>query len=150
MAYRGVFQAKNHNKYKGDASKIVYRSRWELLLMMRLDEHPDVLEWSSEEIVIPYISPVDGRRHRYFCDFFVKRKGANGLTECFMIEVKPHAQTRPPAVKIKKGQKPSRGYLNEVATWGVNSAKWKAAQAYCADRGWKFIIMTENELGIKF
>lgn len=34
-------------------------------------------------------------------------------------------------------------------TWGVNEAKWKAAEEYCKDRGWKFIIMTEHELGIK-
>lgn len=150
MAYKGVFRARNPKKYKGDPSNIIYRSRWELKLMMHLDDHPDVLEWSSEEVVIPYMSPIDGRRHRYFCDFFVKKKGRDGLIENLLIEVKPLIQTKPPEVKIAKGQKPTRRYLNEVMTWGVNSAKWKAAQEYCKDRGWKFIIMTEVELGIQF
>jgi hypothetical protein len=33
-------------------------------------------------------------------------------------------------------------------TWGVNEAKWKAADAYCKDRGWKFVVVTEKDLGI--
>jgi len=150
MAYRGVFKARNPGKYKGDYNNIVYRSRWELKLMMHLDEHPDVLEWSSEEVVIPYMSPIDGKRHRYFVDFFVKKKNRGGAIESVLIEVKPLAQTRPPEVKISKGQKPTRRYINEVMTWGVNEAKWRAATQYCEDRGWKFIIMTEKELGITF
>jgi hypothetical protein len=35
-------------------------------------------------------------------------------------------------------------------TWGVNQAKWKAASEFCADRKWRFLIMTEKELGIKW
>tara|TARA_R110000868_G_scaffold97080_2_gene267054 strand:- start:628 stop:1080 length:453 start_codon:yes stop_codon:yes gene_type:complete len=150
MAYRGIFKARNPGKYKGDYNNIVYRSRWELKLMMHLDEHPDVLVWSSEEVVVPYTSPIDGKRHRYFVDFFVKKKNRTGVVESVLIEVKPLAQTRPPEVKISKGQKPTRRYINEVMTWGVNEAKWKAATEYCKDKGWKFIIMTEKELGITF
>lgn len=148
MAYKGIFRPKNPQKYKGNANNIVYRSRWELLLMSRLDEHPDVLQWSSEEVVVPYRSPMDGRIHRYFPDFLVKKRNhSNGLVETVMIEVKPKAQTKPPEVKTGK---PTKRYLNEVYTWGVNSAKWKAAENYCKDRGWKFQIMHEDHLGIKF
>lgn len=119
--------------------------------MMHLDDHPDVIEWSSEEIIIPYRSPIDNKVHRYFPDFFVKRKGKDGSIQSMLVEVKPRAQTVPPDVKLTlKGQKPSRRYINEVMTWGINSAKWQYAEAYCADRGWKFVIMTEKELGIKF
>lgn len=150
MAYKGVYRAKNPKKYKGDPQCIIYRSRWELKLMMYLDSHPDVLEWSSEEIIIPYRSPIDNRVHRYFPDFFVKKKGRDGTVESLLIEVKPRAQTIPPEVKVTKGQKPTRRYINEVMTWGINSAKWKYAQEYCKDRGWKFVIMTEKELGINF
>ncbi len=147
MAYKGVFRPKNPKKYKGDPSNIIYRSRWELLLMSRLDAHPDVLEWSSEEIVIPYRSPIDGRVHRYFVDFYVKKRNASdGKIETVLIEVKPKAQTKPPAVQ----QKPTRRYINEVQTWGINSAKWNAAENYCKDRGWKFQIFTEDHLGLKF
>ena len=118
--------------------------------MTHLDAHPDVIEWSSEEIVIPYRSPIDNRMHRYFVDFYVKKRNTQGQIESVLIEVKPLAQTKPPAVSITKGQKPTRRYINEVMTWGVNEAKWKAATEYCKDRGWKFIIMTEKELGVTF
>lgn len=146
MAYKGVFRPKNPEKYKGDPSNIIYRSRWELLLMSRLDSHPDVLEWSSEEVVIPYRSPIDGRVHRYFVDFYVKKKTRDGKIESVLIEVKPKAQTKPPVVQTKA----SRRYIKEVQTWGINSAKWNAAENFCKDRGWKFQIFTEDHLGLNF
>jgi hypothetical protein len=147
MAYKGVFRARNPNKYKGDPSNIIYRSRWELMVMQKLDAHPDVLEWSSEEIIIRYRSPVDGKVHRYFPDFWVKKKDRSGAIVHDLIEVKPFKQTRPPTVMEGK---PTRRYINEVMTWGINSAKWKAAKEYCADHGWNFVIITEKELGLQF
>jgi hypothetical protein len=150
MAYRGIFQPKNIKKYRGNFQNIVYRSSWELKLMLHLDSHPDVIEWSSEEIIIPYRSPVDGKIHRYFPDFYVKKRGPSGKIESLIIEVKPKIQTGPPAVQETKKKKPTRKYITEVATWAVNEAKWKAAKEYCDDRQWKFMLMTEKELGIKF
>lgn len=147
MAYKGIFRARNPHKYKGDPTKIIYRSRWELMVMQKLDDHPDVFEWSSEEIIIPYRSPVDGKVHRYFPDFWVKKKDREGRIVQDLIEVKPYKQTKQPA--IMEG-KPNRRYINEVMTWGINSAKWKAAREYCIDRGWNFVIITEKELGITF
>lgn len=151
MARKGTYKPKNPQKYKGDPTNIVYRSGWEALLMRYLDMHPHIVEWSSEEVVIPYISPVDGRYHRYFVDFYAKMQKGD-KTETVLIEVKPNVQTRPPdlskAKKLKNG-KPGMRYLYEVKTWGVNEAKWKAAREYCADRGWHFLIMDEYSLGIK-
>jgi hypothetical protein len=144
MAYRGYFKPRNPSKYRGDPSNIIYRSSWELKLMMWLDQHRDVIEWGSEEFFIPYRSPIDGRVHRYFPDFYVKRRGADGKVETLIIEVKPAAQTKEP----KKQSKVTKKYLNEVMTWGINSSKWKAAEDYCEDRGWKFKIFTERELNI--
>jgi hypothetical protein len=146
MAYKGYFRPKQPQKYRGNPSNIIYRSRWELKLMMHLDEHPDVVEWSSEEFFIPYRSPVDGKLHRYFPDFYVKKINKQGLIETAIIEVKPLAQTMEP----KKQPKPSRKYITEVMTYGVNQAKWKAAREFCADRKWSFHIFTEKELGINF
>lgn len=150
MAYKGIFQPKHAEKYRGDPSNIVYRSSWELKLMMHLDSHPDVLEWASEEIVIPYRSPVDGKIHRYFPDFYVKKRNTSGIIEKVIIEVKPAHQVKEPAIQETKKRKPSRKYINEVLTYTVNRAKWEAAKNYCSDRQWKFMIMTEKELGIKF
>ena len=146
---KGFFKPRNPQKYKGDPTNIIYRSGWELKFMLYLDSRSDVLQWSSEEIIVPYRSPVDGRPHRYFVDFLVTTINKDGKKETTLIEIKPAAQTKPPV--LKEGTSPkSRKYINEVFTWGVNQAKWKAATAYCADRGWSFKILTENELGIKY
>ena len=114
--------------------------------MMYLDEHKDILNWSSEEIIIPYRSPVDGKIHRYFPDFKVTKINKEGKKETAIIEVKPASQTKPP----ERQNKVTKRYITEVKTWGVNEAKWKAAQSYCSDRGWSFHIFTEKELGIKW
>lgn len=143
--YQGRFKPKNPKKYMGDPTNIIYRSGWELKLMRYLDQHQSVLEWGSEELVIPYRSPIDGRVHRYFTDFIVKQINSNGIKEVVVIEVKPKAQTKPP----EKKSKITKRYINEVKTWGVNQAKWEAAEAFCKDRGWKFQIMHEDHLGVK-
>ena len=39
--------------------------------------------------------------------------------------------------------------MTESATFLVNQAKWQYAKQYAAQRGWKFIIVTERELGLK-
>ena len=71
--YKGYFKPKNPKKYKGDPTNIIYRSSWECKLMIRLDEDPNVISWGSEEIIIPYRSPIDNKIHRYFVDFIVTR-----------------------------------------------------------------------------
>lgn len=143
---KGKFKPRNPDKYKGNPSNIVYRSSWEAKFMKYLDEHPDVLQWASEELIVPYRSPIDGRVHRYFPDFIVRKRGATGVVETLMIEIKPAHQTVEP---VKK-KTINKAYINEVMTWGVNNAKWKAAQEYCEDRKWKFLILTEKELNIKW
>jgi TnsA endonuclease N terminal len=115
-------------------------------LMSYLDAHKDVLEWASEEFSIPYVSPIDGRVHRYFPDFWIKQRNrTTGAVEIRVIEVKPAKQTKPPPAQTRR----TKRYINEVVTWGINEAKWKAATNYCNHRGWIFSIMTEKELGIK-
>lgn len=144
---QGFFRPQFPTKYKGDPSNIVYRSGWEFRVMHKFDTHKDIIEWSSEEIVIPYVSPIDGRRHRYFVDFYVKLKNRDGGIDHILIEVKPKAQTRPPIPSTKLNKR----YLTEVQTWGVNSAKWEAAREYCDNRGWRFEILTEDHiLGNKY
>lgn len=143
--YQGRFKPKNPKKYSGDPTNIIYRSGWELKFMQYVDDHPEVVQWASEELVIPYKSPIDGRYHRYFTDFVIKKKSG----EVFVIEVKPAAQTVPPKETTKSGKKkPKPRFIEEVKTWGINSSKWNAAQEYCKDRGWKFVIMTEHDLNI--
>jgi len=137
MAYSGRFSPKNPKKYLGDPTNIWYRSLWERRVMTHLDDSVSVLKWSSEEIVIPYLSPVDGRWHRYFPDFYVQTdKGS------MILEVKPLSQSVAPKPRKTKSHK----YLTEVMQFGVNQAKWKAAEEYCKDRKWKFKVVTEQEI----
>ena len=136
---RGKYFPKNPNKYKGDYRNIVYRSGWELKFMKFCDYNSSITEWGSEEIIIPYISPVDGKRHRYYPDFYVKSKGKK-----YIVEVKPLRQTKEP----KTQKKVTKKYINEVVTWSVNNAKWKAATEFCKDYNMEFMIITEKELRV--
>jgi hypothetical protein len=142
--YKGKFTPKYPEKYKGNLKNITYRSSWERILMNYLDNSPAVLAWNSEGVVIPYISPVDNKRHRYFVDFWVRLKSSDGTIVEKMIEVKPHKETKPP-----RKSKNRRRYLEECKTFAVNQAKWAAAKKVAERNGIEFIIMTEYELGLK-
>ena len=96
----------------------------------------------QREIIIPYLSPWDGKIHRYFPDFIVKVRENNGNHRTKVIEVKPYKQTIPP----EKGKKRKKTYLSECTTYIVNEAKWEAAKEFCKKRNWSFVILTEKEL----
>lgn len=142
--YKGRYKVANPSKYIGDTREVIYRSTWELKFMKYCDHNNSVLEWGSEEIVIPYISPIDNRMHRYFVDFFIKVKQQDGQIKKYLIEIKPSKFVAPP----EKPKRKTQHYINEVFTWGVNQAKWKSAREYCKTKGWQFEILTEKELGI--
>lgn len=143
--YKGKFKPKNPRKYAGDPNNIIYRSTWELRFFKYLDETDSILEWASEELVIPYFDPVTGKMRRYFPDIVMKALQKDGSTKTFVVEIKPMAQTKEPEVQKRKTKK----YIVEVMTWGTNQAKWKAAEEFCSDRKWEFKILNENDLGIK-
>lgn len=139
---QGFFKPNNPQKYRGDSTNIVYRSGWEKKIMEWLDNRSDVVSWSSEEIIIPYYSPVDNRMHRYFPDFYVETLGSSGERRSFLLEVKPLNQTQEP----KKQSRRTKRYITEVVTYGINQAKWKAAEEYCRNKGWEFKLITEREI----
>lgn len=154
--YKGVYKPTNPQKYKGNSDNIIYRSLWEFKLMRRLDLNESVEWWSSEEVVVWYLNPVkkdkngkSGVKSRYFPDFIVRKKGPNGELNTLMIEVKPAKQTVAPVKPDTKDRRKLRRFITENMTYKVNQAKWAAARAFCAEHNWKFLIMTEKELGIK-
>ena len=112
--------------------------------MQYCDSTTNILEWGSEEIVLPYRSPIDNKVHRYFPDFYIKVRESTGHIKRYLIEVKPKKQTIAPKVQKKK----TKSYIYEVYEYAKNQAKWKAATEYCKDRLWEFKVLTENELGI--
>ena len=144
MSYKGKYYPSFPRKYKGDPTNIIYRSLWERKFMVYCDKNQNILEWASEEIAIPYRSPIDNRVHRYFPDFYMKVKETNGKIKNYVIEVKPVKQTKPP----KKPKRQTKGYIREAFEYARNQAKWKAAREYCADRMWEFKVITEKELDI--
>ena len=110
--------------------------------MVYCDKNEKILEWGSEEIIIPYRSPKDGRVHRYFPDFYMKVRQRDGTNKKFVIEVKPKAQCVRPSKKGKHYGK----YLREARRYAINESKWDAAREFCLDRGYKFRILTEDHL----
>ena len=145
MSYKGKFQPSYPRKYKGDPTNIIYRSLWERKFMMYCDLNENIIEWGSEEIALPYRSPLDNRVHRYFPDFYIKVKENNGVIKRYLIEIKPKKQTIEPKVQKRK----TKSYIYEVTEYAKNMAKWKAAEEFCKDRMWEFKVLTEDELGIK-
>lgn len=151
---KGIFRPKNVSKYRGDPSNIVFRSSWEFTCMSRFDNNPNVLEWSSEEVVIPYRTVLDEaaevknrshrkKWHRYFVDFAVKVKDRSGTVHKYLIEVKPLKETVEPK---RSDFKSERSFRKAERTWIINKAKWKAAKEWAEDRGMKFKIFTEKNI----
>ena len=147
MTYKGKYIPKNPQKYKGNPSQIIYRSLWERKFMVYCDKNDKVIEWGSEEVIVPYRSPWDGKIHRYFPDFYIKIEQTSGGVKKFIIEVKPEYQTKEPT---KTPKKRTRKWYKEVQTYGINQAKWKSAIDWCANRGMEFKILTEKHLNPQY
>ena len=108
------------------------------------DNNPNVLQWWSEELAIPYRDPVTKRWRRYFPDFWMKVQEQNGQIKSYLIEVKPKRQVEGP----KPQKRRTKSYITEVMTYATNKAKWAAANDYCNDRLWEFKLVTERELKV--
>ena len=137
--YKGKFIPRNPLKYLGELKSIIYRSSYELKFMKWCDLNESVKGWASEEIATPYRSPLDNKVHRYMVDFYIevdKKK--------YLVEVKPARFTKPPNTQKRK----TKRYIQEVAQYGVNEAKWKSAKDFCKKQNMEFMIITEKELGI--
>ena len=138
MRYQGKYRPNFPRKYKGDASNVVYRSSWEYKFMKWCDYTPSIQEWGSEEIIIPYISRVDGKRHRYYPDFYMTVRQKDGSIKKFIVEVKPKKDMKQPPANPKKRTK---AWLKSVKTYAMNEAKFKYAKDFCKDKGLEFLIL---------
>ena len=136
---QGFYTVKNPEKYVGDLSKVVYRSSWELSMHEFLDDNPNVIQWSSEELAIKYIHPADNKIHRYYPDYWVKYKNSKGQIVEEVVEVKPKNQ-----VVIPRFKKMTKNALFEQRRYAVNEAKWRYATQWCNARGIVFRVITEE------
>ena len=144
MARSGRYRPSNIKKYRGDYRNIIYRSSWERVFMSYCDKNDNIIEWGSEEVIIPYRSPLDNRLHRYFPDFYIKVKDRSGVSKKYIIEIKPKRQCTEPKIQKTKNRK----YIREVMEYAKNQAKWGAAKEFCKDRMMEFKILTEDNLGV--
>lgn len=135
--HQGQFIPKNPQKVLGKAN-ITFRSGWELRVMTMLDNHPNVINWASESISIPYVNPLTGKRTVYIPDFLVVYKDKTGQQRAELVEVKPKKEALAENAKSKK----------DKAALIVNTAKWAACQAYCKKNGLTFRILTEDSIWI--
>lgn len=138
---QGLYTPVNKQKYKGRGTPR-YLSSWELKFFKWCDSNPDVLEWTSESIIIPYINPLDKKVHRYMVDNVVCLRSGDKI-EKYLIEIKPKKQTQPPT---SHGNKKQSTVLYENMAYIKNIAKWESARKWCKRKGYKFQILTEEHL----
>ena len=139
---QGLFKPKYPDKYIGQ-KPIRYLSSWELKFFRWCDDNSNVVEWASEAVIIPYVSPLDNKVHRYYTDGVVAIKESDGIKR-YIIEIKPKSQTVAPV----KGKKRNSTMVYETARYAQNMAKWKAAKAWCEKHKYSFLLLTEDHLGL--
>ena len=105
-----------------------------------LDKRTDVIQWASESLKVWYLSPKDGKLHRYYPDFIIEIINQHGHKERQVIEIKPFKETKSSLSRTPKTR------VAENMTYAINQAKWKACQLICDDANYRFIILTEREL----
>jgi hypothetical protein len=133
---KGGFSLKNPEKYVGTKMPI-YRSSWEMSVMLFCDNNPSVQQWSSESVKIPYRDPLTGKQTIYVPDFLVVYVDKNQKRHAELWEIKPANQT----LMEKVGKN-----LYNQAQFVKNQAKWAAAAAWCQNQGIKFRILNEGDI----
>jgi hypothetical protein len=136
---QGIFVPKNKDKFIG--TKAFYRSSLELRFMKFCDNNQNVLKWGSENVIIPYFNPLDGKVHRYFVDNFVRIQEGSVIKN-YLVEIKPSKQCLPPTTKYKK----KSNMVYEQTMYITNQSKWSAAKEFCKNKGLEFLILTEKDL----
>ena len=132
---QGKFSPTHPEKYAGKKEP-TYRSGWEFTFMQFCDNHPNVIQWASESINIPYKNPLTGKNTIYVPDFFMVYQDKRGNRRAELIEVKPKSQT---TMENARSQR-------DKAAVAVNYAKWEAATAWCKQQGIVFRVVTEEDI----
>lgn len=134
-AHTGVYKVKNKEKYLGQYAP-EYKSKLELLFMRYLDNNKLVKWWDYEPEYIYYLDksinpPI---KRKYFIDFKFCTYG--NPEQIHWVEIKPHVESVEPKSKDPRA----------IKLWIKNSCKWKTARILAESRGYKFNVITENEL----
>jgi len=142
---QGYFKPSNTNKYVGP-QPIIYRSSWERKFMLWCDTNEYVIRWSSEPVEIKYWSSIQKKERTYNPDFYILIQKQDGSTEQMLVEVKPESHIKKPQPPKTNSKKAIESYRYLAEQYVTNRDKYIAAQQYSKERGWKFVVMTENSL----
>lgn len=142
---QGYFNPKHPEKYIGPAP-IIYRSSWERKFMIWCDENDKVLRWSSEPVEIKYWFRKDNKAHKYYPDFYFKQLQPDDSTKEYLVEIKPKSQIQKPKPPKKNSRKALESYRFLAEQYVKNTDKYIAAREYCENRGWHFIVLTEDTI----
>ena len=132
---RGKFSPKNQEKYVGTKTP-TYRSSWEHAFMRLCDEHPNVYQWASESIKIPYRHPFTGQYTHYVPDFIMVYKNKGGTKIAELVEIKPKSQTILEKARSSK----------DKSVIILNRAKWMAAGEWAKRKGMRFRVLNEDSI----
>lgn len=143
---QGYFTPENPDKYIGP-TPIIYRSSWERKFCIMCDTKDNVLKWSSEPVKIKYRWTADKKEHIYYPDFYMKTAGTGDEPPIeWLVEIKPEAQIKKPKPPLKKSKKALNSYKFLAEQYIKNRDKYAYANAWCENRGWRFIVLTEKTL----
>lgn len=142
---QGYFKPKHPEKYIGP-TPIIYRSSWERKFCIWCDENDKVLKWSSEPVEIKYWFRKDGKAHKYYPDFYFKQIKQDGSQIEYLVEIKPKSQITKPQLPKKNSRKALESYRFLAEQYVKNMDKYTAAKEYCKNRGWQFIVLTEDTI----
>lgn len=133
---KGIFVPKNKEKYFHSNTKMsentlypTYRSSWELKFFKFCDENPNVIQWTSEPFAISYFNPIKNKKANYYPDALINYNG-----QMLLIEIKPKSQI------LETVGKSNYDKLSSI----INKLKWNAAKAFCEEKKYKFVILTDN------
>jgi hypothetical protein len=143
---QGYFHPKNPEKYKGDITKIIYRSSWEFKFLEYCDNNESVIEYASEPVGIAYYNPILKKESTYWVDCYMATRGSDGKITKWLIEIKPNKYLTPPAPPTRLTEKQTLNYARHAKAYIINDAKFKAAKVYASKNNMRFGIITENFL----
>lgn len=138
---KGIYNPRNREKCD-NKGYLEYRSSWELCFFKWCDNNPNVVRWGSENVIIPYISPIDKKLHRYFVDNTVSLREGDKIVK-YLIEIKPSDHLSPPKFSKRKKEKT---LIQGRIMYENNKAKWASATKWASLNNYKFVILTEKDL----
>lgn len=139
---QGYYSPHNLQKYVGNLP-IIYRSSWERKFCHWCDHNEEILSWSSEPFEIPYFNILDKKYHKYYPDFYIKKKKDDTYEE-YIVEIKPKSQLKKPEPPKKNTKKALENFKYGYEMYVRNLCKTEALNKMASQRNFKVMLLTEE------